>query len=81
MWLIALGITFGGVGAGYLAWHEETLRLYRRDEETHPGMSAREYERCLMRKRRRRRLVKTGLYAIGGAAAGFGLLMVFALRR
>ena len=82
MWLILVAFVSGAAGAGYLAWHQETKRLYKRGDEVFPErMDARDRERWILAKRKRRRLIKTALYAIGGAVAGFGALMGLALRR
>ena len=82
MWLIGVTLAFGAVGAGYLGWHLETRKLYRRGGGARPaGMDPQEYERSVLRKRKRRRLIKSTLYGLGGAVVGFCLLMALALRR
>jgi len=82
MWLIFVACVSVATGAGYLAWHQETRRLYKRGDDVFPsGMDSRERERWVLANRKRRRLIKTALYTIGGAVTGFGALMALALRR
>ncbi len=82
MLFIDLVIVLGAACAGSWAWYQETSKLYQRgDEEYPPGMDHRQRERWVLQKRRRWRLIKTALYAIGGAVATFCILMALALRR
>jgi hypothetical protein len=82
MWLVLVACALGSISAGYFAWHLETRRLYKRGDEVFPtGMGAGERERWVLAKRKRRRLIRTAFYAMGGAVAGFGALMALALRR
>jgi hypothetical protein len=82
MLLIDLTLIVFAIGAGYWAWRQETRNLYRRGDEVRPaGMGHREHERLVLRQRRRWRLIKSALYAVGGAVIGFGILMALALRR
>jgi hypothetical protein len=70
-------LLFGGV-TGFFGWWRATRYVYRRslyDEGRPSGVSHRDYERQVIRRRKAWRIVSTILYALLGAALGavFGL--------
>ena len=71
------------VAAGYIGWRSATKPIYRRTYvtgETPNGMTRREYDRALRRRRKMWRLFITVLYALAGAVGGVLFLMLLARR-
>ena len=68
-----------GVIAGYIGWRRATKPIYRRtyvEVDLLPtGVTRREYDRVICRRRKLWRLVITFFYAIAGAVAGVLFLM------
>jgi hypothetical protein len=73
-----------GVVAGYIGWRRATKPIYRRtyvEVDLLPiGVTRREYDRAIRRRRKLWRLVVTFFYAIAGAIAGVLFLMFLARR-
>jgi hypothetical protein len=81
--LIMSTMTLFGVIAGYIGWRRATKPIYRRsyaDLDVPVGMTKRDHERALRRRRKSWRIVITILHALGGAVIGFGFLMYLARR-
>jgi hypothetical protein len=74
-------VFFGSV-SGYVGWRRSTKPIYRRNyiEISDPpnGLTRREYDRRLRRRRKLWRLVVTAFYALMGALAGVIFLMMVA---
>ncbi len=72
-------ILLGGAG-GWIGWRRATKAIYRRsmfERDLPPGMTRRDYDRAVRRRRRIRRVFITLLYAIVAMVAGiFFLLMI-----
>lgn len=78
--LAVLLLLFGGV-AGYVGWRRATRPIYRRslyDADPPHGMSRREYERIVRRRRKIKRVFVTLAYAATGAIVGLVLLLFIA---
>ncbi len=72
-----------GVIAGYIGWRRATKPIYRRmyvEADPPAGMTRREYDRVIRRRRKLWRLVVTFVYAVTGALCGILFLMVLARR-
>jgi hypothetical protein len=70
-----------GVVAGYIGWRRATKPIYRRtyvEGDPPNGMTRREYDRALRRRRKLWRLMVTFLYAVAGAIGGVVFLMLLA---
>ncbi len=71
---------FGGAG-GWIGWRHSTRAIYRRrrlDCDLPPGVTRREYNRNLRRRRRVERVFITILSALMGVVAGVFFLLVIA---
>lgn len=69
--------------AGFIGWRRATKPIYRRtyaNVDVPAGMTRREYERALRRKRKSWRLLMTVVYAAAGAISGLMFLFVLARR-
>jgi len=76
-------MTLFAVIAGYIGWRRATKPIYRRmyvEIDPPEGMTRREAERAIRRRRKLWRLVVTFFYAIGGAIGGVLFLMFLARR-
>lgn len=74
-------MTLFGVIAGYIGWRRTTKPIYRRtyvEVEPPKGMTRREYDRAIRRRRKLWRLVVTFFYAVVGAIGGAIFLMILA---
>ncbi|HTR85136.1 MAG TPA: hypothetical protein VMI56_11715 [Reyranella sp.] len=82
---VLLGVMLIGGGlAGWWGWRRATKTIYRRlvykTIDPPPGMTRREYERSIRRRRKVMRVVVTILYTLSGALGGIVILMVIASR-
>ena len=80
--LVSTIVVFGGA-AGYVGWRRATKPIYRRsysDADVPPGLSRREYDRGIRRKRKRWRLFVTLVYALAGAIGGIVFLLILSRR-
>lgn len=77
--LVVVGL-FSVVGA-IVGWRRATERIENPPEKYDfpGGMSRRDHLRILARKHRQWRIPITLAYAVAGGAAGFGILMVYAV--
>jgi hypothetical protein len=70
--------------AGYIGWRRATKPIYRRTyveiDDLPKGMTRREYDRAIRRRRKAWRIVVTFFYAVMGAIAGVIFLMFLARR-
>ncbi len=67
--------------AGFVGWRRATKPIYRRtyaNVDVPDGMTRREYDRAIRRKRKFWRLVITVVYASAGAIGGLVFLLVLA---
>lgn len=70
-----------GVVAGYIGWRRATKPIYRRlyvELDPPHGVSRREHDRAIRRRRKLWRLVVTFFYAMAGALGGVLFLMLLA---
>jgi hypothetical protein len=76
---LAIAMILFGSATGFFGWWRATKYVYRRslyDEGRPPGVSRRDYERIVTRRRKIWRIVSTILYALLGAAVGATLLLL-----
>jgi hypothetical protein len=75
-------LMFAAVG-GFWGWYRATKALYRRSgrSDRPDTISVSDYERQVVSARKRRRLVTTAAFTVGGAAVGFVLLLAVAVGR
>jgi hypothetical protein len=74
-------MTLFAVIAGYIGWRRATKPIYRRmyvEIDPPEGMTRREQERAIRRRRKLWRLVVTFFYAVVGAIGGVLFLMFLA---
>jgi hypothetical protein len=74
-------MTLFSVIAGYIGWRRATKPIYRRmyvEVEPPGGMTRRQYDRALRRRRKLWRLVVTFFYALAGAIGGVAFLVFLA---
>lgn len=74
-------MTLFAVIAGYIGWRRATKPIYRRmyvEVDPPEGMTRREVERAIRRRRKLWRLVVTFFYAVVGAIGGVLFLMFLA---
>jgi hypothetical protein len=76
--LIAFVVLLCAVLAGSWGWRKSTRKLRRRSVHSDRPMDvgAEDYEAAREANLKRRRLVFTALYSIGGAVLGYGLLLL-----
>lgn len=82
--LLALTMLLFAIVGGIIGWRRATKPIYRRsmfEPEPPEGMTRREYDRQVRRRRKRWRLLVTILYALAGAAVGVAFLFILARRR
>ena len=82
--LLALTMLLFAIVGGIIGWRRATKPIYRRsmfEPEPPEGMTRREFDRLVRRKRKRWRLFMTILYALAGAAVGVAFLFFLARRR
>jgi hypothetical protein len=83
---VTVGATllFFALLGGVWGWYRATKAIYRRyspHSDRPDEMSASEYERAIVRSRKRWRPVVCAMYSIGGALVGCVVLLAIALRR
>ncbi len=80
--VLAVTMLFFAVVGGIIGWRRASKPIYRRsvfEPDPPAGMTRRDYDRMVRRRRKRWRLVVTLLYAAIGAVVA--LLFLFAFRR
>jgi hypothetical protein len=78
---LAIAMLLFGSATGFFGWWRATRYVYRRsfyDEGRPTGISRRDFERQIIRRRKGWRIVSTILYALGGAILGAVFGMPFA---
>jgi hypothetical protein len=78
---LAIAILLFGSVTGFYGWWRATKYVYRRsmyDESRPAGLSRRDYERQVVRRRKAWRLASTILYALLGAILGAAIGLPFA---
>ena len=69
--ILIIVVLAGAALAGYWAWRRETSTMFYRSPNSTirpPNVSLEEYDRSVMVRRKRRRALRSGLYALAGAA-------------
>ena len=81
--VLAVTMLLFAIVGGIIGWRRATKPIYRRsmfDQDPPDGMSRREYDGLIRRRRKRVRLLVTIVYALVGAVVGVAFLLLLGRR-
>lgn len=82
--VLALTMLLFAIVGGIIGWRRATRPIYRRsmfEQDPPEGMTRRDHDRLIRRRRKRIRLLVTLLYSLIGAAVGVAFLFLLDRRR